>query len=78
MRKRIPLEDLQVSDVKKERMTELQEAYHHEFRLAMPDGWVVIRFRNIGMSGESPVIIVFESAAIIQAVFVPYPAFEDR
>jgi signal transduction histidine kinase len=38
MRKRIPLEDLQVSDVKKERMTELQEAYHHEFRLAMPDG----------------------------------------
>ena len=38
MRKRIPLEDLQVSDVKKERMTELQEPYHHEFRLAMPDG----------------------------------------
>lgn len=38
MRKRIPLEDLQGSDVKKERMTELQEAYHHEFRVAMPDG----------------------------------------
>jgi PAS domain S-box-containing protein len=38
MRKRIPLEDLQVSDLKKDRMTGDREAYQHEFRLAMPDG----------------------------------------
>jgi PAS domain S-box-containing protein len=38
MRTRIPPEDLQVSDIKRDRMTALREAYHHEFRLRMPDG----------------------------------------
>ena len=38
MRKRIPLEDLNASDAKKERLTEHHEAYHHEFRLIMRDG----------------------------------------
>ena len=38
LRKRIPLEDLQASDAKQARMTEHREAYHHEFRLGMPDG----------------------------------------
>ena len=40
MRTRIPLEDLDASDVKKERLTGHREAYHHEFRLAMRDGSV--------------------------------------
>jgi PAS domain S-box-containing protein len=35
---RIALEDLQASDVKQARMTEHREAYHHEFRVRMPDG----------------------------------------
>jgi PAS domain S-box-containing protein len=38
LRKRIPFEDLQVSKAKQARMTERREAYHHEFRLSMPDG----------------------------------------
>ena len=38
IRKRIRLEDLQASDAKLARMTEHREAYHHEFRLGMPDG----------------------------------------
>jgi PAS domain S-box-containing protein len=38
LRKRIPLEDLQANDVKHRRLTEGAEAYHHEFRLRMPDG----------------------------------------
>jgi PAS domain S-box-containing protein len=38
LRKRIPLEDLHTSDVKKERLREHREAYHHEFRIRMPDG----------------------------------------
>jgi PAS domain S-box-containing protein len=38
MRKRIPLEDLRASDAKQERMTAQRGAYHHEFRLRMPDG----------------------------------------
>ncbi len=38
MRKRIPLEDLTASDEKQARMTQRREAYHHEFRLVMPDG----------------------------------------
>jgi PAS domain S-box-containing protein len=38
LRKRMPLEDLNASDAKKERLTEHREAYHHEFRLRMPDG----------------------------------------
>lgn len=38
IRKRIPAEDLQVSDFKQDRMTAQGEAYHHEFRLRMPDG----------------------------------------
>jgi PAS domain S-box-containing protein len=38
LRKRIPLEDLRTSDTKQQRMTEHGEAYHHEFRLRMPDG----------------------------------------
>lgn len=38
LRKRIPLEDLEVSDDKKERLTKHHEAYCHDFRLRMPDG----------------------------------------
>jgi signal transduction histidine kinase len=38
IRKRVPIEDLQGSDVKKERLTDHREAYQHEFRLSMPDG----------------------------------------
>src|SRR5581483_7811292 len=38
MRKRIHLEDLKASDEKQARMTQQREAYHHEFRLVMPDG----------------------------------------
>jgi PAS domain S-box-containing protein len=38
MRPRIPIEDMNASDAKKERLTEHHEAYHHEFRLSMPDG----------------------------------------
>ena len=38
MRKRIPLEDLQASDGKQDRLTKHREAYQHEFRLHMPDG----------------------------------------
>jgi PAS domain S-box-containing protein len=38
MRRRVPLEDLQASDVKQKRLTEHGEAYHHELRLRMPDG----------------------------------------
>ena len=38
LRARIPLKDLQTSDAKKERLERHNEAYHHEFRLRMPDG----------------------------------------
>ena len=38
LRKRVPLEDLQTSDVKQKRLTGGGEAYHHEFRMHMPDG----------------------------------------
>ena len=38
LRKRIPLEDLRASDAKKERLQQFDEAYHHEFRLRMPEG----------------------------------------
>lgn len=38
LRSRIPLEDLEASDAKKERLMRHEEAYHHEFRLGMPDG----------------------------------------
>lgn len=38
LRKRVPFEDLKKSDLKKERLTQHREAYHHEFRLRMPDG----------------------------------------
>src|SRR5262245_14886006 len=38
LRARVPLEDLQTSDAKKERLEQHNEAYHHEFRLRMPDG----------------------------------------
>src|SRR5215510_6712639 len=38
LRKRIPLEDLQISDAKQKRLTENGEAYQHEFRLLLPDG----------------------------------------
>jgi PAS domain S-box-containing protein len=38
IRKRVPIEDLQASDVQRERLTDHREAYHHEFRLSMPDG----------------------------------------
>ena len=40
LRARIPFEDLQASDAKKERLEQHEEAYHHEFRLRMPDGSV--------------------------------------
>jgi PAS domain S-box-containing protein len=38
LRKRVPFEDLEASDVKQRRLTEDGEAYHHEFRLRLPDG----------------------------------------
>ena len=38
LRARIPFEDLQASDAKKERLEQHDEAYQHEFRLRMPDG----------------------------------------
>jgi PAS domain S-box-containing protein len=38
LRARIPFEDLQASDAKQQRMEQCDEAYHHEFRLRMPDG----------------------------------------
>lgn len=38
LRKRVPLEDLASSDVKKRLLTEAGKAYHHEFRFVMPDG----------------------------------------
>jgi PAS domain S-box-containing protein len=38
LRKRIPIDDLASSDVKKQRLTEAGDAYHHEFRLTMADG----------------------------------------
>ena len=38
LRTRIPLDDLQASDAKKKRLEQYDEAYHHEFRLRMPDG----------------------------------------
>jgi PAS domain S-box-containing protein len=38
LRARIPFEDLQASDAKKDRLEQHEEAYHHEFRFQMPDG----------------------------------------
>ena len=38
LRTRIPMEDLQTSDAKKERLEQHDERYHHELRLRMPDG----------------------------------------
>jgi PAS domain S-box-containing protein len=38
LRTRIPIEDLQASDAKKERLKQHDERYHHELRLRMPDG----------------------------------------
>jgi PAS domain S-box-containing protein len=38
LRAHIPLADLQASDAKLERLQRHGEAYHHEFRLHMPDG----------------------------------------
>jgi PAS domain S-box-containing protein len=38
LRTRIPLEDLQTSNAKRERLERHNEAYHHEFRLRMADG----------------------------------------
>ena len=38
LRTRIPMEDLQASDAKKERLEQHDERYHHELRLRMPDG----------------------------------------
>ena len=38
LRARVPFEDLQASDAKKARLEQHDEAYHHEFRLRMPDG----------------------------------------
>src|SRR5262245_2762340 len=38
LRKRVPFEDLQISDAKQKRLTETGEAYQHEFRLRLPDG----------------------------------------
>ena len=40
LRKRVPLEDWSAGDAKKERLIEHREAFHHEFRLGMPDGSV--------------------------------------
>lgn len=38
LRKRVPFEDLQVSDAKQKRLTENSDAYQAEFRLQLPDG----------------------------------------
>ena len=38
LRKRVPLEDLAISDAKQKRLSEVGEPYHHEFRFHMPDG----------------------------------------
>jgi PAS domain S-box-containing protein len=38
LRTRVPLEDVIASDAKQERLVQHDEAYHHEFRLRMPDG----------------------------------------
>lgn len=38
LRKRVPVEDLQASDIKKKQLTENEEAYQHEFRLRLPSG----------------------------------------
>ena len=38
LRKRVPLEDLAISDARQKRLSEVGEPYHHEFRLHMPDG----------------------------------------
>jgi PAS domain S-box-containing protein len=38
LRERVPLEDLRASDAKRKRLTEENEAYHHEFRVRLPDG----------------------------------------
>src|SRR5262245_1294266 len=38
LRKRVPFEDLQVSDAEQKRLTENSQAYRHEFRLRLPDG----------------------------------------
>ena len=38
LRKRVPFEDLQISDAKQRRLTEYGEAYQHELRLRLPDG----------------------------------------
>ena len=38
LRARIPLADLQASDAKKRTMERRAQAYHHEFRLRMPNG----------------------------------------
>jgi signal transduction histidine kinase len=38
LRKRVPFEDLAISDVKQKRLTQGGEPYHHEFRLRLPDG----------------------------------------
>ena len=38
LRTRIPMEDLQASDAKKERLEQHAEGYHHELRFRMPDG----------------------------------------
>jgi PAS domain S-box-containing protein len=38
LRKRVPFEDLQISDAKQKRLTENGKAYQHEFRLRLPDG----------------------------------------
>jgi PAS domain S-box-containing protein len=37
LRKRVPLEDQTIGDVKLERLTEHGDIFHHEFRLRMPD-----------------------------------------
>jgi PAS domain S-box-containing protein len=38
LRARVPLADLQASDVKQRTMEQRAQAYHHEFRLRMPNG----------------------------------------
>jgi signal transduction histidine kinase len=38
LRRNVPSEDLKASDAKKDRLTQLGDAYRHEFRFRMPDG----------------------------------------
>src|SRR5262245_15608189 len=60
LRKRVPLEDWSAGDVKKERLIEHREAFHHEFRLSMPDGSVRWLGGHAGVRGERVLGVNFD------------------